>query len=68
MSESALPSPLPRPRGPGRFKRPWLVLGELLGAFGTLLINGLTRLVGRISGYRDKVWTNWYRKQMVIGV
>ena len=68
VSESALPSPLPRPRGPGRFKRLWLVLGELLGAFGTLLINGLTRLVGRISGYRDKVWTNWYRKQMVIGV
>ncbi|WP_164478264.1 peroxidase family protein [Mycolicibacterium stellerae] len=68
VSEGALPSPLPPARRAGGFKRLWLWLGWLIGAVGTLVLNGLTYLVGRISGYRDKIWTNWYRKKMVIGV
>jgi tetratricopeptide (TPR) repeat protein len=61
LREGALPSPLPRRPGHGRFKRLRLSLGELMGVVATVLMNSLTHLWGWIAGYRDRVWTNWYR-------
>jgi len=37
-------------------------LGEGLGWVITWLARILTELWGRLAGYRDRVWTNWYRR------
>lgn len=63
----ALPTP---PRGRprrGLFTRIRLRIGTLLGALATLLVDRATVWAGR-RGYRDKVWTNWYRGRMVPAV
>jgi hypothetical protein len=63
---------LPRPerRRPGRccLKRLRLWLGDQLGAVLTVLMDHIINLVGRVFGYRARVWTNWYRRCWVVGV
>ena len=68
VGEGALPPPLPRRPAHGRFKRLRLSLGELLGVVATVLMDSVTHLWGRIGGYRDRVWTNWYRRRLALGV
>jgi hypothetical protein len=50
------------------FRRLRLWLGDRLGAMGTVLMDHLINLVGRIFGCRRGVWTNWYRRPLVVGV
>jgi len=45
-----------------------LFLGEALGKVFTILLDWLTALVGRKYGYRGAVWTNWYRRPLVLAV
>lgn len=63
---------LPRPPGDGpgrgRFKRLRLLLGRMLGVGATVLMDGVTALVGRIFGYRAKIWTNWYGRRLALQV
>jgi hypothetical protein len=68
VPSGALPTPLPPPPVPGLGKRMLLFLGNFLGEVGTLTMNGLTRLWGTIAGYRDAVWTNWYRRPLGFGI
>src|SRR5262245_41446004 len=68
VPSGALPKPLPPLPAPGLGKRMLLFLGNFLGEVGTLTMNGLTRLWGTIAGYRDAVWTNWYRRPLVLGI
>jgi tetratricopeptide (TPR) repeat protein len=64
----ALPPPLPAGPGHGRFKRLRLFLGDWLGVVATVLWDSVTDLLGRIAGYRDRVWTNWYRRPLALEV
>jgi Animal haem peroxidase len=66
-ADSALPSPLPRP-GRSRFKRLRVSAGSALGVPVTWGMNGATQLWGRVAGYRDSVWTNWYHRRPGLGV
>ena len=64
----ALPAPPPA-AGPASFRRAlrrWL--GELLGATGTLLVGITTQVYGRLAGYRDTVWTNWYHRPQFLAI
>lgn len=64
----ALPlAPLPSP-APGGLKRLRLVLGNGLGVVASALMGGATELYGRLAGYRDAVWTNWYRRPFVLAI
>ena len=63
----ALPLPLAG-RGHGHFKRLRLLLGEVLGVVATVLMDSATQLLGRIAGYRGRVWTNWYRRPLALEV
>jgi hypothetical protein len=68
VRDGDLPRP-PRHRlGYGRFKRLRLLLGDVLGAVFTVLMNWLINLVGRRFDYRGKVWTNWYGRPLVLEV
>jgi tetratricopeptide (TPR) repeat protein len=68
VREGALPPPLPAAPGRGHFKRLRLFLGRLLGMVATTLMDTLTDLVGRIAGYRGKVWTDWYRRPLALEI
>jgi len=64
---------LPRPprRRPGRyccFKRLRLFLGDALGEVLTKVMDLIIELVGRVFGYRAKVWTDWYHHGWILGV
>jgi hypothetical protein len=61
-----LPGPLPTGSGYGRFKRLRLFLGMLLGKAATALMDGITELVGRIFGFRGRVWTDWYGRPLAV--
>ena len=63
---------LPIPPPPGR---PWHLLrrirraiGNCAGVIVTFVMHVLTQLWGRIAGYRDEVWTNWYRRRLTFGI
>jgi Animal haem peroxidase len=68
IADGALPAPLsPRPA------HPWLLrlchdIGNRLGVLATLLVNAVTHLWGRLAGWRDAVWTNWYHRPVSLAV
>ena len=47
---------------PGRLRRARLVAGRVVGPPVSIAFGGLILAWGRIAGYRDEVWTNWYRR------
>jgi Animal haem peroxidase len=68
LAAGSLPPPLPPPPPPG-FMRRWHVrLGTELGEVLTLLVWVTTHLWGRFVGYRDAVWTNWYRRPLSLAI
>jgi hypothetical protein len=68
VGPGVLPDP-PRPRkGPSCIKQLRLLLGNRLGAVLTVLMDFIIKLVGRVFGYRARVWTNWYHRCLVVGV
>ncbi len=67
VPEDLLPKPIPSsPVGITRKIRSGL--GGFLGFFATHAIGLATRLLGATLGYRDRVWTNWYKRPHLIGV
>lgn len=62
-----LPDPLPA-RPVGITARILRIVGNLLGALATVLLNLLMRTTGRVLGYRGSVWTNWYERRYLVGV
>ncbi|MDT5146066.1 MAG: hypothetical protein QOC58_711, partial [Mycobacterium sp.] len=66
--EGALPAPLPGGPGHGHVKRLRLFSGEVLGAVATLVMDSITQLLGRVAGYRDRVWTNWYQRPLALRI
>jgi Animal haem peroxidase len=68
VRDGDLPRPPQHPPGRGCFKRLRLWLGDTLGAVLTMFMDWLIDLVGEKFGYRGQVWTNWYRRGVVVGV
>jgi hypothetical protein len=68
VRDGDLPTPPRHPPGPGCCKRLRLCLGDALGAALTVFMNWLIDLVGEKFGYRGKVWTNWYRRCVIVAV
>ena len=64
----ALPAAPPPAPGPGGFTQIRIALGDALGVVASLLMGGATELYGRLAGYRDVVWTNWYRRPFILAI
>jgi hypothetical protein len=64
----ALPEPLPPPPPPNFLNQLRIALGNLLGVIATFLMHNLTQLWGKLVGYRDEVWTNWYRRPLTLAI
>ena len=68
VRDGYLPStPMAAPRR-SFFQWVLLVVGNAGGAVMSLAMSAVTSLLGRLAGYRDKVWTNWYRRPYFIGI
>lgn len=64
----ALPSPPPPPPAPHWLKRWQRWLGDRLGEIITFFMHILMRLTGKLLGYRDVVWTNWYQRPLLFSI
>ena len=60
-------TPLTAPRR-GLFSLLRLLLGNFLGAIASTTLTLATLAWGKLAGYRDEVWTNWYRRSYVLGI
>lgn len=67
VTAGALPTPQASLPPRGWFTRTRLRVGTLLGALATFSVDRATERVGS-RGYRDTVWTNWYRGRLVPAV
>ena len=64
----ALPSaPIPPPPA-SLLKTGATFLGNWLGTLITFIMQGVTHLIGWVFGYRDTIWTNWYRRPLLVGI
>ncbi len=63
-----LPTPGPKPPAPTGFREFEIVLGNGLGVVCTAVMEGVTEAYGGLAGYRDRVWTNWYKRPTTLGV
>ncbi len=63
-----LPAPPAGPAPRTRLGTVGRVLGNVLGAIATFAMGLFTRLAGTIVGYRGRVWTNWYRRPLWLGI
>ncbi|HNP25564.1 MAG TPA: peroxidase family protein [Nitrosomonas sp.] len=68
MTEENLPEPLQPSCPPAIFKQIRHILGNSIGVITTGIMNGMTLLWGALAGYRDKIWTNWYRRSIFLGI
>jgi len=73
LAKAAVPSgalpPVPPPApAPDAFQRFLKVLGDTLGVIASVLMGGVTEIYGRLAGYRDVVWTNWYHRPFLLAV
>jgi hypothetical protein len=69
VRDGDLPRPPRRRRWHCCFKRLRLFLGNTLGALGTVVMDWLIELAGRVNECGSaKVWTNWYRYCWELGV
>lgn len=64
----ALPgAPVSRPQK-GLAYRALIVFGNVFGAIASFSMHGLAWLWGTLVGYRDRIWTNWYRRPLTLGI
>ena len=68
VDAQTLPRPLPPQPGPGILGRIRIAIGNGLGELITLVMHLVERIWGRLAGYRDAVWTNWYHRPMTFGI
>lgn len=59
------PPPLPDPDGVRALR---IAVGHALGVVATALVEGVMHAWGRLAGYRDRIWTNWYHRPVALGV
>ena len=68
VRDGSLPAtPMDAPRL-GMFRRLGILTGNTVGAVVSAIMSGITQALGRMAGYRDEVWTNWYRRPYLIGI
>ena len=68
VREGSLPATSNDTPGTGMFRWLWALIGNVAGAIVSLVMSGITQALGGLAGYRDAVWTNWYRRPFVIGI
>lgn len=45
-----------------------LALGNGVGHVATFVFGSVTKIYGKIAGYKGQIWTNWYRRPLFLGI
>lgn len=64
----ALPTPPARAASHSGMERVRVAVGNLFGSITTVVMAVLTRSWGAVAGYRDSIWTNWYRRPLAFKI
>ena len=67
ITDGALP-PSPKPLRLDSANQLRKNLGDAVGDLASVATDMVTSGLGTLAGYRDRVWTNWYRRHAFIGV
>ena len=59
--------PKPGP-GPGLVGIAYIAIGQWLGVIVTVIWHIMTHAWGYLAGFRDTVWTNWYRRPKALAI
>jgi tetratricopeptide (TPR) repeat protein len=62
---------LPTPAKPRReiwAERVRQKIGNVLGAMITFVVDVTTNLWGTLAGYKARIWTDWYRRSLTLGI
>lgn len=69
VPQGAIPSePNPLTASRSFSKRLLIGLGNTAGYISTALMHVSTLAWGKLAGYRNKIWTNWYRRPLMLGI
>ena len=68
VHKESLPSTVSAKRENTFATRVRIVTGNVIGVLSSMVMGAVTKLWGRLAGYRDKVWTNWYRRPLFLGI
>ncbi|MCY7304758.1 MAG: tetratricopeptide repeat protein [Rhodoferax sp.] len=68
QAANALPRPVPPQPSRGLFGVIARGLGNELGQLITVVFRIVETVIGRLLGYRDRVWTNWYHRPLRLGI
>jgi hypothetical protein len=68
VDDYTLPPAPAQPPQPSLIRRLHIVVGNELGEVLTAVMHVVMRLWGRFVGYRDAVWTNWYRRPQMLAI
>ncbi|HMQ90431.1 MAG TPA: peroxidase family protein, partial [Flavilitoribacter sp.] len=68
IEAGTLPQPPTSPPPAGALKRIGLSIGNGFGEIATAVMEFLASSVGTLAGYRDRIWTNWYRRPFLLGI
>ena len=63
VPEGVLPAAPMRIKGAGLLRKLMNLIGLVIGFVATFVIDALIWFVGNVIGYKDEVWTNWYRRR-----
>ncbi|MCB0600197.1 MAG: hypothetical protein KDC28_03180 [Saprospiraceae bacterium] len=63
-----LPVPVKVHRAPGGWRFSRKLIGDLSGRLLSVLIDNVTVVWGRLAGFHDQIWTNWYRRPAFLGI
>lgn len=64
----ALPKPPAIRQRKGLATRILVVIGTGIGFLVSIVMHFLAWVWGNVVGYRDKLWTNWYRRPQMLGI
>lgn len=68
IRDGSLPAtPMRAPRL-GMFGQLRTLIGNVGGVIVSSIMTGITQTLGTLTGYRDDVWTTWYRRPYLIGI
>ena len=68
VAHGSLPETPPALPSPGIATRVRMVLGNVFGAVAAVVMTSATALWGTLAGYRDEIWTNWYRRPYLLAI
>jgi tetratricopeptide (TPR) repeat protein len=68
IAPGTLPAPPHFHPDKGLATRALVICGNVAGVLVSGVMHGATQVWGSVAGYRDRIWTNWYRRPLTLSI